>query len=154
MGIRNYQFQFWLKDKWWDDKFSRDYSSKLIYKRDIFSFELLPHCHHYLFFIFSFSWFGSIFLWAQWRSCRYIRRLEDVLCTFNLRPLSRGKVKKIFPKLVVKFLLHTSSISNWKTNNRKHKTLAHRHCLLEWWSLRLGFSLCHFLSPFLINSSP
>lgn len=106
------------------------------------------------FFVFSFSWFGSIFLWAQWRSCRYIRRLEDVLCTFNLRPLSRGKVKKIFPKLVVKFLLHTSSISNWKTNNRKHKTLAHRHCLLEWWSLRLGFSLCHFLSPFLINSSP
>ena len=106
------------------------------------------------FFIFPFSWFGSIFLWAQWRSCRYIRRLEDVLCTFNLRPLSRGKVKKIFPKLVVKFLLHTSSISNWKTNNRKHKTLAHRHCLLEWWSLRLRFSLCHFLSPFLINSSP
>ena len=102
------------------------------------------------FFVFSFSWFGSIFLWAQWRSCRYIRRLEDVLCTFNLRPLSRGKVKKIFPKLVVKFLLHTSSISNWKTNNRKHKTLAHRQ-IVYWngdhWDLVFPcVTSCHHFS--------
>ena len=102
------------------------------------------------FFVFSFSWFGSIFLWAQWRSCRYIRRLEDVLCTFNLRPLSRGKVKKIFPKLVFKFLLHTSSISNWKTNNRKHKTLAHRQ-IVYWngdhWDLVFPcVTSCHHFS--------
>lgn len=102
------------------------------------------------FFVFSFSWFGSIFLWAQWRSCRYIRRLEDVLCTFNLRPLSRGKVKKIFPKLVVKFLLHTSSISNWKTNNRKHKTLAHRQIVYwngdHWDSVFPCVTSCHHFS--------
>ena len=114
---------------------------------------LLSSCRIFtitFFFVFPFSWFGSIFLWAQWRSCRYIRRLEDVLFTFNLRPLSRGKVKKIFPKLVVKFLLHTSSISNWKTNNRKHKTLAYRQ-IVYWngdhWDLVFPcVTSCHHFS--------